>query len=76
MELHITDYQVSAAELRAWLDTVPKDAVVTVMFSDFDDAVSLTARPDDSPGIGRDVVERADREQRDIELGDMKDMEP
>jgi hypothetical protein len=37
-ELHITDYQVSAAELRAWLDTVPKEAVVTVLLSDFDDA--------------------------------------
>jgi hypothetical protein len=73
MELHITDYQVSAAELRAWLDTVPKDAVVTVMMNEFDDAITLTARPDDSPGIGREVVERADREQRDIELGDMKE---
>jgi hypothetical protein len=44
-DLHFTDYQVSAAELRAWLDTVPKDAVVTVMFNDFDDAVTLKAEP-------------------------------
>lgn len=44
-ELQITDYQVSAAELRAWLDTAPKDAVVTVLVSDFDDAITLKVEP-------------------------------